>query len=371
MKIILVVFGHSPNPPPYINMSIIYWFHMPAFFILSGFLFKPIYDWKKFISTTRRRVITLFVPYITFLIIDTYYYKTNHKAFAFLQEPDELIWIIFGGRFSSGIYWFITCLFFAQLLFQLLFILFKSNRTRFILIFSAYILAHIESIYLIKSSPREFFVPWNIDVSLIALTYLAFGYYGKKLITNNKIAIGSFLISILLLTAYKFEFFDFTLNMKSVYYHDLLLDLMLPIIFTLAVFGISRWIKNALLLKTLANFGTLSLPIMYMHTTLNKIIQPYFEYGSYVYTFIGVLVPILIAVIFFERFTITQLLFLGKYKYHQIKWIIKVSSLSKKLKLFFNISVIHTIELKSLKWNRKLWFSRFLEVSISSIQFFH
>lgn len=313
LLIILVVFGHSPTPPSYINMSIIYWFHMPAFFILSGFLFKPIYNWKNFIRTTKQRVIILFVPYFTFLIFDTYYHKINNKAFAFLQDPNELLWILFGGRFLTGVYWFITCLFVAQLLFQLLFLLFKSNKTRIILIFSAYILAHIESIYLIKSNARDFFVPWNIDVSLIALSYLAFGYYGKKLIISDKIAFGSFLASILLLIAFKFRVFEFTLNLKSVYYQDLFLDLMIPIVFSLAIFGISRWIKNVLLLKLLAFAGTLSIPIMYMHTTLNRLIQSYFEYGSYIYTFIGVLIPILMVVIIFKRFAITELLFLGKY----------------------------------------------------------
>ena len=57
--IIFVVLGHSD----FENRNIIFWFHMPAFFIISGMLYKGKINFKKLL-------LTCFVPYILYSIIN-------------------------------------------------------------------------------------------------------------------------------------------------------------------------------------------------------------------------------------------------------------------------------------------------------------
>src|SRR5690606_26359399 len=70
---ILVVVGHYSGPTmtdfPFIKY--IYWFHMPAFFILSGLFFKPITENSKLKPAIHKRLMQLMVPYLFFLLLLT------------------------------------------------------------------------------------------------------------------------------------------------------------------------------------------------------------------------------------------------------------------------------------------------------------
>ena len=69
--IILVVFGHSAFIQYYSNWhSIIYWFHMPSFFFLSGYVFKPKENYGQ---QAKRITMRLLLPYAIILIAITCY----------------------------------------------------------------------------------------------------------------------------------------------------------------------------------------------------------------------------------------------------------------------------------------------------------
>lgn len=61
--IFLMVLGH--NSLPYIESKLIYAFHMPAFFILSGYLYKP----KKWYKTLK----CMLIPILFFHSSDLYF----------------------------------------------------------------------------------------------------------------------------------------------------------------------------------------------------------------------------------------------------------------------------------------------------------
>jgi len=63
LGIIAVVIGHSGSSIAHL----LYWFHMPLFFVISGFLFKPIADWITLYAWANRRARQLLIPYISFL----------------------------------------------------------------------------------------------------------------------------------------------------------------------------------------------------------------------------------------------------------------------------------------------------------------
>lgn len=63
--IILMVFGHSSIPKSISNY--IWSFHMPLFFIISGFLYNAS-KYKSPLSLIKKRYYTLIIPYIFFSI---------------------------------------------------------------------------------------------------------------------------------------------------------------------------------------------------------------------------------------------------------------------------------------------------------------
>ena len=76
--IILMVIGHSGAPIPLQNS--IYLFHMPCFFLISGYLFKEKYlnDAKQFIY---KKVKGLYYPFVKwsliFLLLHNIFYHIN------------------------------------------------------------------------------------------------------------------------------------------------------------------------------------------------------------------------------------------------------------------------------------------------------
>ena len=112
--LILVVVGHPVGPAVYAKY--IYWFHMPVFFLLSGYLFKPPDGWPSLRSWLSKRSRGLLVPYCAYLVLVTlvryfYVYRYLHileASFVLKDLPD----VLFAGR-APGVYytvfWFFTC----------------------------------------------------------------------------------------------------------------------------------------------------------------------------------------------------------------------------------------------------------------------
>ena len=136
--ILLVVFGHSASPFTTIKRYI-FWFHMPFFFFLSGYLYKARYNyWMYF----KRKFLHLLVPYISFLILLSIpgyirlfsdYLQTGSIYDIFYATARK----IFGGRELTGtfaIFWFVTCLFFTQQVYNFLYTKLSSKKHLFLII---------------------------------------------------------------------------------------------------------------------------------------------------------------------------------------------------------------------------------------------
>lgn len=123
--IILVIIGHLGHSYGQL-VPIIYTFHMPLFFIASGYFFK-----QKEISTLLKRDIhSLIVPYIAvFLCLILY-----GALMALIQNDynKARYWInAFFGREGRGPLWFLLAMFWARMLYNILYtIISKINSTR-------------------------------------------------------------------------------------------------------------------------------------------------------------------------------------------------------------------------------------------------
>lgn len=129
IAIILMVIGHSGCPDALSN--IIYMFHMPLFFILSGMLFKESYLEDKVSSVTflKKRIKGLYFPYVKygllFLLFHNVFYYLNiyNSVYGFRGQVSHIYGVhdfihgflnvitMTGAEQLLGGYWFLEFLF--------------------------------------------------------------------------------------------------------------------------------------------------------------------------------------------------------------------------------------------------------------------
>jgi len=308
--IILVVIGHSSKN---LSSHYIYWFHMPLFFILSGYTLKPKENMSEFFMWLRKRSYQFLIPYAAFgilIVIIVSCLDLISGNFNLIKPVKNVAKLIFGGQILDGpfgVFWFITSLFLAQILFVLLLIKVKSNIKRATILMIAYVLSHIQALYF-----SDIPIPWNADVSFMVIVYLAIGYYlrpffAKLIKLNNFIILTS--LSLLFISLDSLGFIKYSLDMKYSLYNHFFLDLIIPVIFSLWICMMCySLVRFKYLNNILAKIGIISLTIMYLHLPINAIIP---NNNWIVFTFAGVVIPFLIHIIL-ERFKITQYLFLGQ-----------------------------------------------------------
>ena len=169
--ILLVVVGHMTIP---LNLSIlIFSFHMPLFFFISGYLFnekKYAYDFK---TVAFSKFSTLVWPFITFtflalLLRSTYDFKNTIETFDYVR-------FLIGMDSINVPLWFLTALFSAEIIFSQI-VRYSKHRLEVIvgvvsvLVTIGFINAyfwHIEALY-------------NIHIALIALSFFLTGWLFKK-----------------------------------------------------------------------------------------------------------------------------------------------------------------------------------------------
>lgn len=311
--ILMVVLGHSGLDSMH---NIIFLFHMPLFFILSGFLLEKDRLMKR--EYLKNKLITFAIPYLMYTIIDFGIFRRDYRF-------STLCKILYGGRAISGVYWYITCFLFTLLLFYVLIRNFSAKMSKFLILVGggiAVIESHlVDKIHLIQSPG----IPWNIDVSLMALVYVGIGFFYRDRIRTlfeselgryDIIAVG---IAISLVLFCWFIYRDgnilYYFDMKHVYYKELILAILIPCAFGIVFIRVVYWMEKVKCLNSLNRFlilcGRAMLPIMFMHIPLNHWKEKLI-YSSCAYVLIGVGIPLLITIAFSKHASMRKLLGLPK-----------------------------------------------------------
>lgn len=172
--ILLVIIGHTPIDPAL--RGIIYGFHMPLFFFISGFFFS-IKDGgiREFITS---RVKYLLVPYFIFSIITfgivVYIFKQPFTLGNLISET------IISQRNNISFnqpMWFLTSLFTIEIIFYVFYRLFKN---KYVITLIVIIIAFFATFKLSALSGGNI-LPWSIDQSLYYLLFFALGSLIKRL----------------------------------------------------------------------------------------------------------------------------------------------------------------------------------------------
>jgi fucose 4-O-acetylase-like acetyltransferase len=93
IAISLVVLGHAMNTGPFRNW--IYLFHIPLFFLLSGYLHKPVSNLGVY---ARRKAKHLLLPYVCFTIVATvlWFAHALHQGITNEKIRENLVVILWG-----------------------------------------------------------------------------------------------------------------------------------------------------------------------------------------------------------------------------------------------------------------------------------
>lgn len=264
LLIVFVVIGHLTNS----LHQIIYWFHMPVFFFISGFLIDldKIKSFKKFFLN---KLQSYALPYISFFLLISVVVHFNFKDQVTIKH---FISFLLGGKLLVvyySVFWFISSLFFSLIGFVFLSKRIKSNKLKIGLLIGCFLMAHVES-FLIHGAGYNIFVPYNLDTALLGICYIAMGYAFKKQIVHLNILKRNYVvISLVVMAAFVLvcsfdSLHDF--DMKYQKYGNPFKSVVYPLLASIVLLFISNLCVRIRFIKTLTTYlGKASLVIMYTH----------------------------------------------------------------------------------------------------------
>lgn len=176
---ILVMFAHVSLPVEL--EKYIYSFHVPLFFFLSGYCLS-VKKYNNFIGFLSAKCKSLLIPYMIFSIFNyTFYLLFNQYANNVADNPIiPLLGIFIGIRgagwgIATAALWFIQALFICEIIMYFLIGFTKGNIRNFsIAIFIFSIIGYIYNTFI------GIRLIWSIDVALVAIAFIGFGYIAKN-----------------------------------------------------------------------------------------------------------------------------------------------------------------------------------------------
>jgi polysaccharide biosynthesis protein PslL len=312
--ILTVVVGHIwQAPSKYLLL-----FHMPLFFFVSGYLYKPVADNKKYLI---KKSLQLLVPYISFLIsISFVMFLTSLNSQSFNESLfdffKKLLQGIYGGKLLNGwfgVFWFVTCLYLTQQLYNILYQKFGKNKFQFLMVMILfYTLAYVNSIYF-----NNITFPWSANVVAMAILFYYSGHVFSGIVIKNKLffLIPTFCIFISYIIA-NYTNLNLGLNMKYEIYGTPIINLVIAISCILILRDVANIIgmKHFSFLKSiLSELGQASLVIMFLHQLIQLNMSQYSILNN---DFLKIAVSIFVSLLFYKvctRYSVTQKYFLGNF----------------------------------------------------------
>lgn len=265
--IILVVIGHISRNE-YLNYFI-YSFHMPLFFMLSGYLYKE----KEYF--VERKVKSILIPYFIFSFLSfLYWYIIERNLRQQANNPIDVfinILLARGGEENyifNAVMWFLPCLFMVELVFYLLQTKIRGKNKQLIILLIMIICGILGFIYPRITTLR---LPFCIDTMLTAIVFYYMGYklknkinFIQKNIKDRKkltvIILGLFVMTIIL------AMIERGINLNNLKYDSFILLYLTAIIGTSFICMLSNCINN----NCMNWLGKNSLYIMCLHNQLKE-----------------------------------------------------------------------------------------------------
>lgn len=300
LGIILVIVAHVWTRGPV--RDFIYSFHMPLFFLLSGYMSKP----RPMGDFVGRQWSAMAVPYIAFLlslaVFDVVFesWRGHHAIF---RDGYDAAWrLTLGGSELRGpftIFWFVPCLFLARLLQNAIGQALPNPRDwRWAVVAAAMTAFGIWIGHLSEFSPLGMLtVPMVVALLWLGALWRTMARDALLL----AVAVPAGVVAAVMLAHWHVP----PLNMKVVEYGWPSVSLIAAVVLSLCLCRIAR----AVPLKIFCRLGQMSLVIMYLHVAVIHYLTPYM--GKYMILLAALAVPVG-AFEVMKKFAVTRRLYLGQ-----------------------------------------------------------
>lgn len=212
LAIFLVVYAH--NFP--VTETYIYTFHMPLFFMVSGFFFPRHFGW----DAVKKRFKTIIIPYFLWAFFLFLFWVVIGKKMGASSNMELSNWKNFIGIFyaqGESVYmdwgipmWFLPCMFILFCMYGLL------SRLPIIARICASILIVVMGMIYARYS--DFRLPWSVDIACVALFFFFIGNIIYPYIKNLKTSYSFFLFIICFVVHWYFFPFNTKIDMYRAIY---------------------------------------------------------------------------------------------------------------------------------------------------------
>ncbi|HJT75268.1 MAG TPA: acyltransferase family protein [Chitinophaga sp.] len=276
--ILTVAAGHIfPHPVA----KYLYIFHMPLFFFIGGFLFKPSENSGEFFT---KKAFHLLVPYVVFLCLiyvpcEISEYLDNKESLkeAFARP-------VLGGRYLIGwcaVFWYITCFFLVQ---QIMNYLVNNVKRTFIawLMFVCLLISYALNRWL-----PAFWLPWNADVVFAAIPIFYIGYLYKS--CQSEMAKFKWIWILMMAGAFVLTYYypENIYEMKSGRYGIPFVTLLSALMIIFGLIEVAKLTEHSVFVsKPLSELGKASMIVMYLHQPVQLIMLEHLSITSPVLRFL-------------------------------------------------------------------------------------
>lgn len=320
--IFTVVYGHILSGG--IAKEFIFLFHMPFFFLISGYLHKKTPNQLTFL---KRKSLSLLLPYAAYLLIFKGFFITE-SLFDFVLNPEKLSLyrflvgvgrLVYGGMYLGGVigvFWFVTCLFLTQQLFNTVVVRIQSGKKIFFLSLLLYILAMAD-----QYAPVNIIFPWNINVVLCSFLFYTLGYFwGNQILKKHSIwqlftaILVAFISLILIVFKYPIAF-----KMKWSYYGWIVFSPLAALAIIKIVGFCADIISRQKTLAALAVFaGKASMTIMFTHLFFYRVVFKTSDRYPWILSFVVLLTCCLLHYLFSKNNILKAILLGDREAYSQL-----------------------------------------------------
>lgn len=179
IAIVLMIIGHTPQLSPTLR-TLIFSFHMPLFFILSGYTFHLPTDCILFLKKSAKR---LLIPYAATVLLAVLLHGIKQGILAPNASPAEsFFYYIKAGLYGSGVtvrpfsaipaigsIWFLPCLFWARLIFAAILKCCGKNSGLTMVVCCLVTCAG-------AGIGQVIYLPWSFDIAMFSCGFLYLGY---------------------------------------------------------------------------------------------------------------------------------------------------------------------------------------------------
>ncbi|MCI7309291.1 MAG: acyltransferase family protein [Prevotella sp.] len=237
--ILLVVVAHTPLYTPLVN--IIYCFHVPLFFFISGSLFS-FQRHPSFRGFALRRASQLLVPYLWMnLLTYAFWLLIGRKMGAGIEEdvawyePLKHALLVNGPEMIHNVpLWFLPCLFLTEMIFYV--VCHRSEQRKWLAVGGFVVVGGAVSHFLSGS------LPFSLGTALVAAAFYATGYYMRKQTMQlqprwwGMLGAGFVVVTVGL--------FNGRINMHTNYYHHYLLFLVGAVAGIYGMLGLAKTLSS-------------------------------------------------------------------------------------------------------------------------------